>query len=543
MVVALSVPLATAALAGDSLTDTTTTDTSTIDDTTDSTTDTTDTTTDTTDTTTETVEDTTSDPSPSPSELESTVEETASELESTVDDTTATITGEEPTEESSPSPSPTDPESDDPTEQPSDDTAGDTSHDDGTTDEPAAGTDQQDDSAATTDTTERSDRPATSDPADGLASYADSDPQRYFTAAGPGVGPAQASDVLGDRYGLTQQPQRGNPEGRTARDAHAPAFLLADPYGGGSAHHATGSRSTVDILRRLKAIGAGPAEIVGVLAPFPVIGPASYSDDWHAPRDGGARLHKGADIFAPRGTPVIAVASGTITRLSPSGGLGGRTVHLTTDDGTYFYYAHLDAFHVRLTEGQRVAAGSLLGFVGNTGNAITTPPHLHFEIHPDGGAAVPPLPQLDRWLADARARLADLEAQNAGQPHAGGEALTPLVAPPAWTEDETNWTQGEAAGAGLAATTPQETADPSTSYSATTVAATGQRPIDRGALWVLVVLVLAMVGLQRLLSRSVRQPEPVPADLDGLLDEELRRFLDDADRTRAERRDALAGVG
>ena len=100
------------------------------------------------------------------------------------------------------------------------------------------------------------------------------------------------------------------------------------------------------------------------------------------PRDGGRRDHHGLDIFAPRGTPVVASVDGLV-RSTRVGGLGGKTVWVRdTSTGANYYYAHLDEQMVR--EGQRVAAGDTLGTVGNTGNARTTPPHLHFGIYANG---------------------------------------------------------------------------------------------------------------------------------------------------------------
>ncbi len=84
------------------------------------------------------------------------------------------------------------------------------------------------------------------------------------------------------------------------------------------------------------------------------------------------------DIFARRGTPVLAASAGTAYRVG-NAGLGGRVVWVRDEEGTRFYYAHLDSQYVR--EGARVEPGDTLGFVGNTGNARTTPPHLHFGIY------------------------------------------------------------------------------------------------------------------------------------------------------------------
>lgn len=98
-------------------------------------------------------------------------------------------------------------------------------------------------------------------------------------------------------------------------------------------------------------------------------------------RDGGARSHHGIDIFAPRGTPVVAANSGVVTRVG-EWGLGGNVVWISDDDGYRLYYAHLDRWSV--SEGARVRTGDTLGFVGNTGNARTTPPHLHFGVYRNG---------------------------------------------------------------------------------------------------------------------------------------------------------------
>jgi murein DD-endopeptidase MepM/ murein hydrolase activator NlpD len=158
----------------------------------------------------------------------------------------------------------------------------------------------------------------------------------------------------------------------------------------------------------LQTLGAevSPSLAARVLAPFPVAGPASFSDDWHAVRTAPSfHLHEGVDIFAARGTPVVAAAAGVVRRIVPDSAVGGRSLQVVTADGTYFYYAHLNSFARFLFEGTPVAVGDVLGAVGTSGNAEGTPPHLHFEIHPVGGPAVPPVPYLDGWLEQARARL------------------------------------------------------------------------------------------------------------------------------------------
>jgi murein DD-endopeptidase MepM/ murein hydrolase activator NlpD len=154
---------------------------------------------------------------------------------------------------------------------------------------------------------------------------------------------------------------------------------------------------------------------------FPVYGPVSFSNTFEAPR-AGVGWHHGEDIFAPLGAPVLAVAKGTVYSVGWND-LGGNRLWLRDREGNQFYYAHLSAFTPLAVNNAHVNAGDVLGFVGNTGDAATTPPHLHFEIHPrellglgyDG--VVAPYPYLIAWK-----RLQDLRfAAAAG----GGPAAAP----------------------------------------------------------------------------------------------------------------------
>lgn len=122
----------------------------------------------------------------------------------------------------------------------------------------------------------------------------------------------------------------------------------------------------------------------------PVNGAVSFTDTWGAPRSGG-RTHQGVDMIAARGTPLVAIEAGTVSRISTSS-LGGLTLWIAGSSGDSFYYAHLDGYAAGLSTGQSVSAGTLVGYVGNTGNAQYTVPHLHFEWHPGGGSAVNPYP-------------------------------------------------------------------------------------------------------------------------------------------------------
>ncbi len=131
---------------------------------------------------------------------------------------------------------------------------------------------------------------------------------------------------------------------------------------------------------------------------FPIARPYSLPliDSFGFPRMPGTadeHWHEGIDIFAPKGTPLLATERGVIARLG-SGRLGGLKFWLVGESGSEWYYAHLDSFAPGLTNGMVVEAGDLVGYVGNTGNARTTPPHLHMELHPGGGRPVNPYPIL-----------------------------------------------------------------------------------------------------------------------------------------------------
>lgn len=135
---------------------------------------------------------------------------------------------------------------------------------------------------------------------------------------------------------------------------------------------------------------------------FPIYGPASFGDSFGGSRpnvEGG--WHHGEDIFAPPGTPLLAVADGSLHTIGFNR-LGGYRLWLRDDDGNEFYYAHLSAYSPLAVEGRRVESGDVIGFVGDTGDAKGTP-HLHFEIHPASMASlgydgvVAPYPILLAW--------------------------------------------------------------------------------------------------------------------------------------------------
>lgn len=179
-----------------------------------------------------------------------------------------------------------------------------------------------------------------------------------------------------------------------------------------STAHAIAGRAMRRLTSRVGAFGATGAVLVGVLAPLaqqcepppppdvvleakPVQAPCSYRDTFGAPRSGG-RVHLGVDILAPQGNQLYAVVTGRVSRIYSdyAGSLAGNGLRITQPDGTYFFYAHLSRLAPGIGVGTQVGAGQLVGYVGQTGNAGT--PHLHLEIHPDGGDAVNPYPYVQQ---------------------------------------------------------------------------------------------------------------------------------------------------
>jgi murein DD-endopeptidase MepM/ murein hydrolase activator NlpD len=154
-------------------------------------------------------------------------------------------------------------------------------------------------------------------------------------------------------------------------------------------------RASVAALFNLAVFAAG-SEIAIHGFVFPVGDPHSFWDSFGAPRmmgTGYEHAHQGTDIMAPSGTPLLACERGIITKMG-SDVLGGTKIWVKGQSGTYYYYAHLSSFAEGMVDGLVVDAGTVIGYVGDTGNARGGAPHLHFEIHPDGGPAVNPYPLL-----------------------------------------------------------------------------------------------------------------------------------------------------
>jgi murein DD-endopeptidase MepM/ murein hydrolase activator NlpD len=130
---------------------------------------------------------------------------------------------------------------------------------------------------------------------------------------------------------------------------------------------------------------------------FPVAGEHNFVDTFGAPR-ADVPVHVGNDIFASFGTPVVAVADGRLYRVGTLK-ISGNRLWLRDKKGYRYFYCHLSDFAAAAYNGADVHAGEVIGFVGNTGDAEPTPPHLHFEVHMPDGAVVGPYPYLRKWDA------------------------------------------------------------------------------------------------------------------------------------------------
>ena len=268
------------------------------------------------------------------------------------------------------------------------------------------------------------------------------DPDPQEGTAGPTGGADDQAVARGDRERLADG--RGGSPGaggghrrrrprRNGKEDCLSALPNAGPYG-----DLGGPRSTDGLIRALQPLVRDGTSLrqafLELGGPLPVAGPSQWANDWHAIRcEPTPHLHEGLDIFAPHGTPVVAVANGRLSQRTV-GEVSGLSVELIDDRGIQYFYAHLSAFADGIRPGIRVSQGRVLGYVGATGNARGGTAHLHFEVQP-GGVPVPPKPYVDRWLsiAEQRAhRLADrvrAERPAPAQPTPSGAGVPAPEAP------------------------------------------------------------------------------------------------------------------
>ena len=200
---------------------------------------------------------------------------------------------------------------------------------------------------------------------------------------------AEAQQVY-DRLVARQQAEeeaRRRAEEEARRQAEEAARNATSTTSGGGGSNSGNTTTTVSNDTDTTTPAPAPPPPPSSGGACPVAGAVSFSDSYGAPRSGG-RAHRGVDMIAARGTPIVAIYSGTIIRMSTSA-LGGITLWLRSENGDTFYYAHLDSYG-DISSGQSVSEGSVVGFNGSTGNAPDWLPHLHFEWHPGGGSAVNP---------------------------------------------------------------------------------------------------------------------------------------------------------
>ncbi|MGH2656145.1 MAG: M23 family metallopeptidase [Actinomycetota bacterium] len=236
------------------------------------------------------------------------------------------------------------------------------------------------------------------------------DPGGIVPGGGGGGGGGGAGGIIGGGGGGGGGGQ--GPQGEPAEPQ--PPLQPPTPTGPFAVSSPNNTQELVDLLAQLDRFGI-PLEdgLLRVVGPFPVAGLAYWNDDWHACRDGCTRFHEGLDIFALSGTPLVSIADGFVSQ-KLVGDLSGTSIEITDDQGVQYFYAHLSAWAEPIQVGDRVDVGQVIGYVGNTGNAITTPPHLHLEVQP-GGIPVPPKPFVDRWLEVAVAKAQALVARYTGE--------------------------------------------------------------------------------------------------------------------------------
>lgn len=234
---------------------------------------------------------------------------------------------------------------------------------------------------------------------------------------GGGGGDKSPDGGGGDRKDAKKSGDGGRRPGETAKEARQrrkkknKGGIIAAPIPSiaGRIPGAFDTSKLVATAIRLRSLGMSQEDVIRkVYPPFIIAGKASWIDTWHASRYGPApgqiRLHEGQDVFCDYGDPVLAPEAGRLTQ--DDGGLGGVTARVHRPDGKYWYMTHLSALNTEFRSGDQVQIGDVLGYCGNSGNAESTPPHVHFGFYDRGGVDPKnPMKHLVRWLRLAENRV------------------------------------------------------------------------------------------------------------------------------------------
>ncbi len=220
------------------------------------------------------------------------------------------------------------------------------------------------------------------------------------------------------------------PGGRDGRDGRGPRGRGANVIPPSGTPRIPGSHTTDELMTiaaHLRSLGWSAEEVIDrVFPPFIIAGEATWIDTWGVPRYGPGpivRTHEGQDVFCDFGDPILAPEAGVLSM--SAGGLGGITSRVHLSDGSYWYMTHLSDWNTEeFSNGARVAEGDVIGYCGNSGNAETTPPHVHFGWYLPNGKSRDPMRRLIGWLDEAEQRAAGLIAAVEGARQKKLPALT-----------------------------------------------------------------------------------------------------------------------
>jgi len=241
----------------------------------------------------------------------------------------------------------------------------------------------------------------------------DDDPDDPGTGGGDDGGNTDGGNTDGGGDGGSDDgkgPKDGKGPGDSKGNGKGPKNDGSDPGGFSGEYHIAGTFSTrklVAAANELRSLDLQADEIVSkVYPPFIIAGESAWTDTWGAARYGPGpivRTHEGQDVFCKYGDPILAPEAGTMSY--SDSGLGGITARVHTSSSSYWYLTHLSATNAKEhPSGSSVEVGDVVGFCGNSGNAATTPPHVHFGWYVNG-VARNPMRNLVKWLHEAERRV------------------------------------------------------------------------------------------------------------------------------------------